>query len=72
MKAKTIIILILIALFMVILIQNTQVVTVQLFFWKLSMSRIILICVLMFIGFIIGFLVAKVGRKRPKEQKEID
>ena len=72
MKAKTIIILILIALFMVILIQNTQVVTVQLFFWKLSMSRIILICVLVFIGFIIGFLVAKVGRKRPKVQSKID
>jgi putative membrane protein len=72
MKAKTIILLILIALFVIILIQNTQVVTIQLFFWKLSMSRIILICMLMLIGFIVGFLVAKIGRKGPKEQKEID
>lgn len=72
MKVKTIIILILIALFVIILIQNTQVVTIQLFFWKLSMSRIILICMLMLIGFIVGFLVAKIGRKSPKEQKEID
>ncbi len=68
MKAKTIIILILIALFVIILIQNTQVLTVQLFFWEVSMSRIILICLLMLVGFIIGFLVAKVGRKRWKGQ----
>lgn len=68
MKAKTIIILILIVLFLIILIQNTQVVSLQLFFWKISMSRIILICLLIFIGFIIGFLVAKVGRKHKKGQ----
>lgn len=68
MKAKTIIILILIALFVIILIQNTQVLTVQLFFWEVSMSRIILICLLMLVGFIIGFLVAKVRRKRLKRQ----
>ena len=66
MKTKTIIILILIALFVIVLIQNTQVLTVQFFFWKISMSRIILICLLMLVGFIIGFLVAKVGRKRWK------
>lgn len=70
MKAKTIIILILIILFAIILIQNTQVVTVQLFFWKLSMSRIILISLLMLVGFIIGFLVAKVGKKRLKQQEK--
>lgn len=70
MKAKTIIILILIILFAIILIQNTQIVTVQLFFWKLSMSRIILISLLMLVGFIIGFLVAKVGKKRLKQQEK--
>ncbi len=72
MKAKTIIILILVVLFVIILIQNTQVVTLQLFFWKLSMSRIILIGMLMLIGFIAGFLVAKIGRKRHREKREID
>jgi len=43
MSVKTVIILILLILLAVILIQNTKVVDVQLFFWKLSMSRIILI-----------------------------
>jgi uncharacterized integral membrane protein len=63
MKAKTIIILILIALFAVILIQNTQVIAVQLFFWKLSMSRIILISLFALIGLIVGFLLGKTGKK---------
>jgi uncharacterized integral membrane protein len=60
MKAKTIVILVLIALFVIILIQNTQVVTLRLFFWKIGMSQIILIPLTIVIGLVIGFIVAKV------------
>ena len=60
MKAKTIIILVIIALFVIILIQNTQVVTLRLFFWKVGMSQIILIPLTIVIGLVIGFIVAKV------------
>lgn len=63
MKAKTIIIMVLIVLFAIILIQNTQVVTIQLFFWKLSMSRIILVSFFALIGFAIGFLLSKTRKK---------
>ncbi|MFQ6108787.1 MAG: LapA family protein [Candidatus Aminicenantales bacterium] len=63
MKAKTIIILILIILFAIILLQNTQVVTLQLFFWKLTMSRIIVILLFTLIGFVIGFLVGRKSKK---------
>ncbi|MFB0564319.1 MAG: lipopolysaccharide assembly protein LapA domain-containing protein [Candidatus Aminicenantaceae bacterium] len=63
MKPKTIIILVLIVLTLVILIQNTQVVEVQLFFWKIAMSRIIMISFLLFMGFLIGYLVAKIQKK---------
>ncbi len=63
MKPKTIIILILIALCLVVLIQNSkEIVTFQIFFWKITMSRIILIPMLIFIGFIIGYLVAKLQK----------
>jgi len=62
-KTKTIIILVLIALFLIILIQNTQVVEVQIFFWKMAMSRIIIIPLLLIMGFVIGYLVAT-GRKK--------
>lgn len=60
MKPMTIVILVLVALFVIILVQNTQVVTLHLLFWKLGMSQIILVPLTMLIGFIIGYLVAKV------------
>jgi len=66
MKPKTIIILIIAALFLTILLQNTQVVTLRLYFWQLTMSRIILLVVTLLVGFIVGYVVAKVttrGRK---------
>lgn len=67
MKAKTIIILIIAALFLIILLQNTQVVTLRLYFWQLTMSRIILLVVTLLIGFVVGFIVAKVTGSRRKE-----
>jgi len=59
MKPKTIIILVLIVLAIVVVIQNSQMVTLQLFFWKIMMSRIIFMVGLLVVGFILGFLVAK-------------
>ena len=65
MKPKIIIMLILIALFLIVLIQNTQVVTYRLFFWKRSISQIILVPLVALFGFIVGFIVAKLtGRRR--------
>lgn len=69
MKAKTIVILVLIVLFVIILIQNTQVVTLHLFFWKVGMSQIILIPLTMVIGLVIGFIVAKVTGNHHKGKK---
>ncbi len=67
MRPKTIILMILLLLCLVILVQNTQVVTLQVFFWHITMSRILLIPILILIGFIIGCLAA-VLRRRPREQ----
>ena len=63
MKPKTIIILILIVLAIVIVIQNSEIVTLQLFFWKIMMSRIIFMVGLLAVGFVLGFLVAKMTQK---------
>lgn len=68
MKAKHIIILVLVALFLIILFQNTQEVTLRLFFWQQSMSLIILLAVLLFLGFIIGYVVAKITGRRQKSK----
>ena len=59
MAPKTIALLTAAILFLIILLQNTQVVSLRLFFWDISMSRIILLPLVLFIGFIIGFIVAK-------------
>ena len=68
MKPKLIVVLVLIALLLIILIQNTQVVTLRLFFWKVGMSQIILIPLAMVIGFIVGFVVSKVTGNRDKKK----
>ena len=60
MTPKNILLLVLGALFFILLLQNTQVVSVRFLFWKVSMSRVILLPLVLLIGYIIGFFV---GRK---------
>jgi uncharacterized integral membrane protein len=64
MKSKTIIILVLVVLAVVIVIQNSEMVTLQLFFWKIMMSRIIFMVGLLVVGFVLGILVSKRKIKR--------
>jgi uncharacterized integral membrane protein len=64
MKIKTVFILFLLFLFLIILLQNTEVVSFRIYFWELSMSRIILLPAVLIIGFIIGFIIAKIRRKK--------
>ena len=71
MKAKNIVILVLIDLFLIILVQNTQVVTLRLLFWKIDVSQIIMVPLTMLIGFVIGYLVAKAtGGTRSRGEHE--
>jgi len=70
MRPKFIIVLILITLFLIILIQNIQPVTLRLFFWKVGMSQIILIPLIMAIGFVVGFVVSKVTGDQRKRKRE--
>jgi uncharacterized integral membrane protein len=63
MKPKVISVLVLIVLFLVFLVQNTQVVTLRLYFWKISMSQIILIPLVLILGFALGYGVAKMAGK---------
>jgi uncharacterized integral membrane protein len=56
MNKKIVAALIAIGVYLIILAQNTEVVTVKLLFWEASMSRIILMTITGMIGFIIGYL----------------
>lgn len=68
MKFKIIVVLVLIVLFGIILVQNTQVVTYRLFFWKASISQVILVPLAMFVGFIVGYVTAKLTGRRKRNR----
>ena len=56
MKPKTIFIIAIILLFVIIIIQNTELAGFQILFWKVEMSRAILLPIIFVAGLIIGFL----------------
>jgi uncharacterized integral membrane protein len=64
MKPKTIFIMAMLLLFGIIIIQNTEVAGVQLLFWKVEMSRAILLPIIFISGLIIGFLVCLIITKK--------
>lgn len=67
MKTKTIIILVLLALAVVFIIQNSAMVKIQFFFWSISMNRIIMIAGLLLVGCVIGYLLAVSKKARKAE-----
>ncbi len=67
MKAKTILILVLIALFVILLIQNSGSADLRFYFWNISGPLFILVFLVFCFGFLAGFLTAKTGRKKEQE-----
>jgi len=65
MNYKGVIILVLVALCIVVFFQNTEVVTFRLFFWELSMSRIVMLLFTLIVGIIIGYVIATIRRGKP-------
>ena len=55
MKPKTIFIIVILLLFGIIIIQNTEMAGFQFFFWKVEMSRAILLPIIFIAGLILGF-----------------
>ena len=69
MKSKLIFSLVVAILFLIFLLQNTQVVTLRLYFWSISMSQIILIPLMLILGFVAGYITAKLTGKKAAEKK---
>jgi uncharacterized integral membrane protein len=59
-------------LFLIFLFQNMEEVTLHLYFWQMSMPKIILIPLAILVGFVAGFAVAKLTGKPPKAKNEKD
>ena len=56
MSAKVIVITALSLLAIVVMLQNRASVPVQFLFWSVTMSRILLIFILLLVGFVIGYI----------------
>ncbi len=71
MKAKIIILLILIVLFTIFVLQNTRIVQIDFLFWSVEISAIVLISLMMLIGVVAGFIIAKIVDRPSKPQVSI-
>jgi len=68
MKPKIITGLVLAVLLIIILFQNTHDTILRIYFWQISTPQIILILLLLIIGFLGGFVTAKLmGKKKNKK-----
>jgi len=70
MKQKIILVAVLLVLLAVLIIQNTQEVVFKIFLWKISMSQVILVPLAVFIGFLLGYITAKIEKKRSNSEKK--
>jgi uncharacterized integral membrane protein len=66
MKPKMIAVMVLLGLFLIILFQNTDMVTLRLLFWKISMSQILFTFLTMLTGFVVGYFAAQIARSRKR------
>ena len=67
MKAKLIILLVVLLLALIVLFQNTHVVAFRLLFWSVEMSMVVLVLLILVIGFAIGFVLAKLTGRSKRE-----
>jgi putative membrane protein len=56
---KWILILVLVCFMFVVMIQNTEVVSIQFLFWTLTMSRILMISFLVLLGLVTGYIIGR-------------
>ena len=59
MKAKTILILIIISIVLIVFVQNVDVVTYNILFWEISMTRVIFFPFVLLMGFVLGYFFGK-------------
>lgn len=65
-KTKLALSLVLLGFVILFTLQNTRVVEVRLLFWTLSMSRVILIFLLLAIGALLGWMASSASRHRSR------
>lgn len=70
MRARSVVIIVLLILSLTLVAQNTEVVSFRLWFWTLQMSRVLLLAGSLVVGVVIGFLLGRPWRRRKKTPKQ--
>jgi uncharacterized integral membrane protein len=73
MNFKNISLLILLALFIIVCIQNVEIIPVHFLFWKVEISKLLLLIITLVVGMLIGMMIpgffTKSEKENPKEIK---
>ena len=69
MRARTVVIIVLLMLSLTLVAQNTQVVSFKLWFWDLTMSRVLMLAGSLSVGVIIGLLLGRPWKRHTKTSK---
>jgi len=72
MKAKQILLLLLGAVFLIIVLQNTEGILVTFFFWSITLPKIFVLLAAALIGFVAGILIFSITAKRKLKAKELE
>jgi uncharacterized integral membrane protein len=72
MKTKIVIIIVLAVLLIIFVLQNTEIVIVNFWFWDISLPRALLLFVTFAIGLIIGLIVPSTQKSFPTDQEPIE
>lgn len=74
MPVKTVVFIVLAILIVIFTIQNPQVVDIQFFVWKTSISKALVLLSTLFIGIILGWLITWMGysQRKRKQKREVE
>ncbi len=68
MNIKNISIIVLLALFIILCIQNVEIIPVHFLFWKVEISKLLLLIITLVIGILIGMIIPGFFNKSKKEE----
>jgi len=64
MKPKIILLIVLAIIFVILIVQNSKPIEVDILFWSINMSQVIVFFLILLIGFVGGYIVAKLENRR--------
>jgi len=69
MNFRNISVLILLALFVIVSLQNVEIIPVHFLFWKVDISKLLLLIITLVIGILIGMIIPGFLKKSKKEEQ---